>query len=256
MPKRESKIARTGHKRKKSRRTGKKREKREKSKRRGRGTGIGECAICLEDISSDEESNIKCVNRHLFHKECITRWIEMDPQNKSCPTCRGKLNVPLDQQLKFINTLLDALSYRDLNQILSIFRKFEDSVLVSHEFDKNRIPGLEMNILDEIDRVRKIISAIFKIKRNPTEILTPLITKKGYANAYRFIEDMFGEIQQTTELITKHYASSRIDDYRSSQMGLEVLPNVRNTTTRRADMISRPPRTERGSAITRRVRSR
>lgn len=43
-----------------------------------------ECAICLDEYKvGDELIVLYCI--HVFHKKCISRWLE---ENKTCPACR------------------------------------------------------------------------------------------------------------------------------------------------------------------------
>ncbi|XP_059654590.1 probable E3 ubiquitin-protein ligase RHY1A [Cornus florida] len=45
------------------------------------------CTICLEEFS-DEQSIIRMPCSHIYHGECITKWLKM---NHSCPLCRFKM---------------------------------------------------------------------------------------------------------------------------------------------------------------------
>jgi hypothetical protein len=50
------------------------------------------CAVCLEDVSVDEEGalpegcRLQC--GHAFHKECIVQWLTQ-PRCRWCPSCRA-----------------------------------------------------------------------------------------------------------------------------------------------------------------------
>ncbi|KAJ9162513.1 hypothetical protein P3X46_022278 [Hevea brasiliensis] len=48
----------------------------------------GDCVICLEGLSGSQVALTKMKCNHIFHEECITRWLKV--QN-SCPTCRREL---------------------------------------------------------------------------------------------------------------------------------------------------------------------
>ena len=45
-----------------------------------------QCSICLEKISDEYQSVLKC--DHTFHKECIDKWFE---KSHRCPLCRNSL---------------------------------------------------------------------------------------------------------------------------------------------------------------------
>jgi hypothetical protein len=45
------------------------------------------CAICLEDLESDERvAGLRC--GHGFHQKCLMRWLG-SPGTSGCPLCRG-----------------------------------------------------------------------------------------------------------------------------------------------------------------------
>lgn len=54
------------------------------------------CAICLENISSDEE-HPNCFNcQHKFHSNCVNQWIQtkLDEDTiPSCPTCKNECDI-------------------------------------------------------------------------------------------------------------------------------------------------------------------
>jgi len=66
-----------------------------------------ECCICLENISSNDI--FKCpYNEHIFHKECINKWLN---NHNHCPLCKGKLKDIKGNQPKgfmFINVMKDT----------------------------------------------------------------------------------------------------------------------------------------------------
>mmetsp|Transcript_4457 Transcript_4457/g.6601 ORF Transcript_4457/g.6601 Transcript_4457/m.6601 type:complete len:109 (-) Transcript_4457:24-350(-) len=49
------------------------------------------CKICLQEYSEDDElTNLKCDPRHVFHSECINRWIQEG--HDDCPFCRSPID--------------------------------------------------------------------------------------------------------------------------------------------------------------------
>jgi hypothetical protein len=85
----------------------------------GEGEGEGEgdnnescsaCPICLVDFAEDNETATPCDNNHLYHKECIYRWIakqiceKQEVPKPSCPLCRQPLKpyyLQINNILKF-----------------------------------------------------------------------------------------------------------------------------------------------------------
>ncbi|KAK6090981.1 hypothetical protein P3W45_000226 [Vairimorpha bombi] len=59
------------------------------------------CAICLEEYEKDDDV-LQLICMHLFHKDCITKWLEM---GKNCPACKKDLVLQIcvyeDKKLKF-----------------------------------------------------------------------------------------------------------------------------------------------------------
>ncbi|XP_004510759.1 brassinosteroid-responsive RING protein 1-like [Cicer arietinum] len=64
------------------------------------------CAVCLFEFSEEEE--IRCLRncRHIFHRNCVDRWIDHD--QKTCPLCRTPF-VP-DDMIDDFNQRLWAAS--------------------------------------------------------------------------------------------------------------------------------------------------
>ncbi|CAN7090559.1 unnamed protein product, partial [Brassica rapa subsp. narinosa] len=57
------------------------------------------CAVCLYDFENDDEIRRLTNCRHIFHKECLDRWI-MDYSQMTCPLCRTQF-IPDDLQRSF-----------------------------------------------------------------------------------------------------------------------------------------------------------
>eukprot|EP00808_Paulinella_micropora_P024384 g66974.t1 len=55
-----------------------------------------ECSICLNNYEEGDVLRVlPCNQRHLFHRNCADRWLEI---NASCPLCRTDLDVPSDHE--------------------------------------------------------------------------------------------------------------------------------------------------------------
>uniref|UniRef100_A0A7N0UH96 RING-type domain-containing protein n=1 Tax=Kalanchoe fedtschenkoi TaxID=63787 RepID=A0A7N0UH96_KALFE len=48
------------------------------------------CAVCLNRLEEEDAvRRLRCC--HVFHAECIDKWIEYDQENVTCPLCRASL---------------------------------------------------------------------------------------------------------------------------------------------------------------------
>ncbi|GLJ14559.1 hypothetical protein SUGI_0235670 [Cryptomeria japonica] len=51
------------------------------------------CAICLKSFEEDDEIRKLCNFCHIFHRNCLDRWI--DSHQDTCPLCRCPLLPPI-----------------------------------------------------------------------------------------------------------------------------------------------------------------
>jgi Ring finger domain len=49
-----------------------------------------QCLICLEDYNAEEDLRLLTC-RHVFHRECVDRWLETGRNN--CPACRSQVRT-------------------------------------------------------------------------------------------------------------------------------------------------------------------
>lgn len=80
----------------------------------GEEAGVEEgcsCAVCLLEFSSEDE--IRCLRncRHIFHRNCVDRWIDLD--QKSCPLCRRAF-VPDEMMEDYNQRLWEASGVTEL----------------------------------------------------------------------------------------------------------------------------------------------
>mgnify|MGYP003678338097 CR=1 FL=1 len=200
------------------------------------------CAICLEDVNNLNKNTAQCVGKHPFHQKCLDEWLQRD-KKQSCPACRGPIKLTEEQQTKL---LLNRFSNEELNAMETMFSYFVDSVLVFYEHDVKKIPALEKRIIPELAESLKIVDEIIKLKNmSMTEIKNMLKKNKiGLMQLQLMLNLQYDKLIDSIGLV-KQYKKARVDIYRTAQMGIDYGP----------DNIVRPPRTERGTAMTRRVRS-
>ena len=49
------------------------------------------CTICLEELKSNEQNLIITKCNHIFHKDCLLKWININSEkrhNTDCPNCK------------------------------------------------------------------------------------------------------------------------------------------------------------------------
>lgn len=47
-----------------------------------------ECSICLEEFNSNDRVKLFSCNQHIFHKECIMKWLK---KKDICPLCKNQI---------------------------------------------------------------------------------------------------------------------------------------------------------------------
>ena len=148
---------------------------------------------------------------------------------------------------------LNQFTSTQLKNLKQSFDFFINSTTTSYEFDEKKIPGIILDIQPDIKRGSQAVKFLIDLKENQDK-LKLLFKRVGYNNVIITINTMFSRLQLAVVSI-QNFKSFAIHDYRASQLGIETEPGVRNSSTRRSDMITRRPRTERSRAITRRIRS-
>ncbi|XP_040989614.1 RING-H2 finger protein ATL29-like [Juglans microcarpa x Juglans regia] len=70
-----------------------------------------ECAICLVEFEDDSLLRLLTVCYHVFHQECIDLWLE---SHKTCPVCRGNLDLQPPDSLEKSMQLVDHNAMHDV----------------------------------------------------------------------------------------------------------------------------------------------
>jgi hypothetical protein len=98
------------------------------------------CAICLEEITSE---NIQTQCKHNFHKECLLAWCE-NQRNKSvtkCPMCRSDISPTCRRIMSLVSKdvfkYLRDIHYARTNQERSEYFNMIAVMIIDSRFDVN-----------------------------------------------------------------------------------------------------------------------
>ena len=80
-----------------------------------------ECSICYELIDTNNNQILKC--NHVFHKECINKWLK---KNNKCPICR-KIIIYNYKRIGIYN------NKDNLNKMIETYKKFSPLRLLRRE---------------------------------------------------------------------------------------------------------------------------
>ena len=133
------------------------------------------------------------------------------------------------------------------------YKSFINSVFTSYEYRRKNIPSILLTMITQIRTVLERVNHIIRFYNEPGFLQSELAVN-GYNDIVAFIGLTIGNMEDL-ENNMQIYTQNALDDYKGAQSGIETQPNMRNTTTRRADAIVRPLNPERLTAITRRTRS-
>ena len=136
------------------------------------------------------------------------------------------------KNLRKITALLNQ--YR--GQFLSTERSLLHSINIvrtNYEFndEQNMLPLLN----DTLTKVRRIVRFY-----NDPQFLQEQLKERGFETLKNEIMATISRLTNVRNLIRKYVTNESLDDYRMSQLGVELQPTLRNTTTRREEAIVRP----------------
>jgi len=109
------------------------------------------CSICLEN-NSPPLIRLKC--DHIFHNECIIKWINKDT---TCPVCRNKVNLNLpfiaSENLFYRNKIIVLLN----DETLTIFKNNELLEIILYSSIRKFINNTtHVKIILNGDKVKKL----------------------------------------------------------------------------------------------------
>ena len=142
-----------------------------------------------------------------------------------------------EKNLRKITALLNQ--YR--GQFLSTERSLLHSINIvrtNYEFndEQNMLPLLN----DTLTKVRRIVRFY-----NDPQFLQEQLKQQGFERLKNEIMATISRLTNVRNLIRKYVTNESLDDYRMSQLGVELQPSLRNTTTRREEAIVRPAKINR-----------
>ena len=141
------------------------------------------------------------------------------------------------KNLRKITALLNQ--YR--GQFLSTERSLLHSINIvrtNYEFndEENMLPLLN----DTLTKVRRIVRFY-----NDPQFLQEQLKERGFETLKNEIMATISRLTNVRNLIRKYVTNESLDDYRMSQLGVELQPTLRNSTTRREEAIVRPAKINR-----------
>jgi RING-H2 zinc finger protein RHA1 len=86
------------------------------------------CVVCLNEFAGEEEIRCMANCRHIFHRTCVDRWIDLD--QKTCPLCRTHF-VPYHKMEDYNQRLWAASSSDDDDYDVSLFSQHDDHIATS-----------------------------------------------------------------------------------------------------------------------------
>ncbi|KAF7639778.1 hypothetical protein Mgra_00000699 [Meloidogyne graminicola] len=98
-------------------------------------SNYGDCAICWHDLSYEDIHCLTC--KHLYHKNCITRWLTDGTQN--CPKCMKPSTV--DE--------IEKIVIEPVNDTNDMNKSFFDSI---DSIPQNLNENIQINVRDIDDK--------------------------------------------------------------------------------------------------------
>ena len=91
-----------------------------------------ECSICLKIIQENEKYKTQC--NHIFHRDCINRWLMI---KQKCPYCR--CNVVIDNNTKYMLFHDNDKYYFNNNGNIEILLKQDIDLIERYIFNHTNI---------------------------------------------------------------------------------------------------------------------
>lgn len=92
------------------------------------------CGICLDDNPSDDSSYLLTSCNHIFHAECIIKWLSAD-KNNTCPMCR---NDSVELKTREDCIWLDQAIFDLTKNLIDLCEENPSCYLCRDQFEDNR----------------------------------------------------------------------------------------------------------------------
>jgi DNA repair exonuclease SbcCD ATPase subunit len=144
------------------------------------------CAICLEDLSSQQTYTLQC--GHCFHTKCQIIWFRNG--HSTCPTCRNSHNDDsLPRRLRINQTAFQIMSHRA--------RKKDAPIPLKRAYEKYKEKNNQLKIIkNELKELKNSVGKYSDIQKN----ITLLQTK--YRKTFWAIRRLHREISELCEIVT------------------------------------------------------
>ena len=70
------------------------------------------CAICLNSNNNKDKVFLNCSNNHVFHRDCIFKWLKKD---NTCPLCREKIK----KEFNLMEIIEDFINFAHSENIIT-----------------------------------------------------------------------------------------------------------------------------------------
>jgi tetratricopeptide (TPR) repeat protein len=187
------------------------------------------CCICMESIESKDKNNYRhLVCDHIFHSECIFKWLE---EKQCCPLC----NTIFTENNKLAVEFIKFMRKKDTIEIDSLIKKLK----LCKQSNNTLYMLSEIYIYKgQIDKAEQILKVC--IKKLPSDIFTEFnlaklykrteqryLARKHYEKCINLLSEQ-GETKEFEQAILISYSEFLINNPEISQNYLKLLKIKKN----------------------------
>lgn len=136
------------------------------------------CSICLLEFNNN---STKLVCDHMFHKQCIVRWLEL---NNSCPVCRKKINYR-NMQVRQRNNRQQRQErhYERRNRVINS----NESTIINSNVRNQINNQLVRNVQNDIDTNQNVERIVLRERRRTSSRIHPVTNVENANNDSRLV---------------------------------------------------------------------